>query len=187
MNVDEKMKVFEASCHKLLRAETFTLSQTIDTEIESQIKDELKNYEEKEEMTYEKKLEKMEKDYNKQLYALEMQSKKEILMQKQNIKKEIQKQVTNILKDFTNTEEYKIFFMQKLDESFQKLKQKENALVGILEKDNQKFREAILRKYPVSIFIMDDKYIGGCIVENKQEGIYIDNTILNSINEKLEN
>ena len=37
----------------------------------------------------------------------------------------------------------------------------------------------------LKVKVIDDKYIGGCILENELENVYIDNTILNSVNEKI--
>lgn len=186
MNNQEKIKVFQESCQRLLNREVAELSKKIDTEIEQQIKDELQEYQEKEEFAYQKKLEKLEKDYNKQMYALEMECKKDILNQKKNIQKELNKEVIQILKDFTKTPEYESFLMQRIAESMQKLENTNHAVLGLVKQDEEKYGNRIRENYKIEIKIMEDKYIGGCILEDDVVGLAIDDTIQNSIDEKLQ-
>lgn len=187
MNIQEKISVFEESCKRLLKKETTNLSKNIDTEIEKQIKDELEEYTEKEEFAYHKKIEKLEKELNKQIYSLEMESKKEILNQKKVMQKDLEKQVIQILKDFTKTPEYKNFLLTRIDETTQKLKHTNHSVLGILKQDNEKYGNEIRQKYDIAIKIIEDKYIGGCTLEDDIAGIYIDHTLANSVHEKLEN
>lgn len=186
MEIEEKINLFEESCKRLLKRETTELSKTIDTEIEQQIQNELEEYTEKEELAYQKKLEKLEKEYNKQIYSLEMESKREILNQKKNMQKDLEKQVIQILKDFTKTLEYKTILFNKIEETMQKLNPTEHSVLGILRQDNEKYGDEIRQKYPVSIKIIEEQYIGGCILEDKAAGLSIDNTLANSVHEKLE-
>lgn len=186
MNNQEKIKVFQESCQRLLNREVAELSKKIDTEIEQQIKDELQEYQEKEEFAYQKKLEKLEKDYNKQMYALEMECKKDVLNQKKNIQKELNKEVIQILKDFTKTPEYESFLMQRIAESMQKLENTNHAVLGLVKQDEERYGNRIRENYKIQIKIMEDKYIGGCILEDDIAGLSIDNTIQNSIDEKLQ-
>ena len=187
MDIHEKVKVFEASCKKLLMSDVAELNKNINQEIEKQITDELQEYQQKEELAYNKKLEKLEKDYNKQIYSLEMDSKREILNQKKLIEKELKSEVKQILKDFTNTPEYEEFLFHKIDEVLQKVQNKENSILSIVNKDIPYFADKIKEKYNISVKNIDDKYIGGCILEDVVQGIYIDNTIENSICENLIN
>lgn len=187
MDIKEKMNIFEASCKELLRRDVMELNKNIDFEIEKQIKDELHEYQEKEELAYQKKLEKLEKEYNKQIYSLEMESKKEVLNQKKQIQKDLKKEVIQILKDFTKTLEYKSFLMNRIEETLQKLEDTNHSILRILKVDDEKYGDEIRQKYKLDIEIIEDKYIGGCILEDKVQGLYIDHTILNSINEKMEN
>ena len=185
MDIKQKVSIFAESCEKLLQKEVNQLNKNINTEIERQIKDELKDYQEKEESAYHKKIEKLEKEFNKQIYSLEMDSKREILEEKKILQKELKKEVISILKDFTKKSDYKIFLMRKIDEAVQKLKNTNTAILRIVDFDNQKYGDEICEKYKIKIEIMDEHYIGGCILEDKVAGIYIDNTIQNSIEEKL--
>ena len=40
--------------------------------------------------------------------------------------------------------------------------------------------------YASRVVEMPDDYIGGCIIANERQGVFIDNTILNLLNEKME-
>lgn len=187
MNIKEKEKIFEESCQRLLQKEVSELNKTIDLEIEKQIKDELQEYQKKEEVMYNKKIDKLEKDYNKQIYNYEMESRKEVLNTKKEIQKDIKKQVQNLLKDFSKTTEYEEFLFSRIDESIRQLPNLQNANLYLTNEDFMKFGNKIKSKYNIKLDIIDDKYIGGCILEDSIAGLYIDNTIQNSINEKLDN
>ena len=54
------------------------------------------------------------------------------------------------------------------------------------QKDIYKYADEIRTIYSPKIVEMPDDYIGGCIIANEQQGIFIDNTILNLLNEKME-
>lgn len=187
MKVEEKIKIFEESCKRLLHQEVSQLSKNIDTQINEQIKDELQEYEEKEELAYQKKLEKMEKEYNKQIYSLEMESKKEVLNQKKMIQKDLEKQVIEILKDFTKTPNYQAFLMSRINETIQKVKDTNHSVLGIVKQDEERYGSEIRSKYNIGLKVIEDKYIGGCILEDSVAGLSIDDTIRNSVDEKLEN
>ena len=62
----------------------------------------------------------------------------------------------------------------------------ENTFLGLTKKDIQKYECIIKQKYNVNIKEINSKYIGGCTLENELQGIFIDNTLLNSINERLD-
>lgn len=49
----------------------------------------------------------------------------------------------------------------------------------------EKYQLNLTKKYNVKLKQIDDKYIGGCIIENEAQGVFIDNTLLNKIEEKL--
>ena len=183
MDIKEKENIFKASCQKIMMEEVAKLSKQIDDEIEKQIKDELEEYQEKEEFAYNKKIEKLQKDYNKEIFAKEMECKREVLNQKKIIQKDLQKEVVNLLKKFTETQEYRKFFMTKVDEVVAKVQDTSNSSLKILSKDNEKYGDEIRQKYNVNIQIIEDKYIGGCILEDNVQGLYIDNTLQNSVEE----
>lgn len=187
MEIHEKIEIFQKSCDQLLRQEVTKRNQMLDAEIEQQIKNELQEYEEKEEFTYQKKIEKLEKEFNKQIYSSEMESKKEVLNQKKVLQKDLKKEIIQILKDFTKTPEYKDFLFHRIEETLQKLTHTNHAILGMLERDKEKYGNEIGVRYSIAIKVIEEPYIGGCILEDKVAGISIDHTLLNSVQEKLEN
>lgn len=62
----------------------------------------------------------------------------------------------------------------------------EGTVIGLTSKDIEKYGVSIKEVYNISLKEIPIKYIGGCILENKIQGIFIDNTLLNSVNERLE-
>ncbi len=186
MEIKEKIDIFEQSCHNLLKREMTELNKKIDTQIEKQILDEIQEYEEKEEFSYQKKLEKLEKELNKQTYSLEMENKKEILNQKKLMQKDLEKQIIEILKDFTQKPEYREVLQNRIEETLEKLNSTQHSILGILKQDNEKYGDEIRQKYNITIKIIEDNYIGGCILEDDIAGLFIDNTFAGSVYEKLE-
>lgn len=186
MEIKEKIDIFEQSCHNLLKREMTELNKKIDTQIEKQILDEIQEYEEKEEFSYQKKLEKLEKELNKQTYSLEMENKKEILNQKKLMQKDLEKQIIEILKDFTQKPEYREVLQNRIEETLEKLNSTQHSVLGILKQDNEKYGDEIRQKYNITIKIIEDNYIGGCILEDDIAGLFIDNTFAGSVYEKLE-
>lgn len=57
--------------------------------------------------------------------------------------------------------------------------------IGLTKDDIEKYKFMINEKYDVEIKEINSKYIGGCILENENQGIFIDNTLLNMIDERL--
>lgn len=60
--------------------------------------------------------------------------------------------------------------------------------IGLTKDDIEKYKFMINEKYAVEIKEIKEinsKYIGGCILENENQGIFIDNTLLNMIDERL--
>lgn len=61
----------------------------------------------------------------------------------------------------------------------------EKTYIGLTKMDIEKYSEILAQKYNLPIKEIESKYIGGCILENTEQGIVIDNTLLNKIDEKL--
>ncbi len=186
MNIVEKEKVFEDSLQKLLQREMTELEKKINLEIESQIKDELEEYQTKEELVYHKKMEKLEKEYHKQINQLEMENKKEILEEKKNIHKNLKKEIEKVFVDFVQNSEYEAFLMTRIEQVLSKIPDSDGAILGITKQDYEKYQHQIQERFQVQVNVIENQYIGGCVLEDKQAGMYIDNTIQNSIHERLE-
>lgn len=66
-----------------------------------------------------------------------------------------------------------------------KIGDKTETYVGLTKLDLEKYSDFLTQKYNLKLKEIDSKYIGGCILENGPQGIVIDNTLLNKIDEKL--
>ena len=66
-----------------------------------------------------------------------------------------------------------------------KITDKTETYIGLIKSDLEKYSEILTSKYNLKLKEIDSKYIGGCILENELQGIVIDNTLLNKIDEKL--
>ena len=66
-----------------------------------------------------------------------------------------------------------------------KIDDKTDTYIGLTKSDIVRYSEILTSKYNLRLKEIDSKYIGGCILENEPQGIVIDNTLLNKIDEKL--
>lgn len=66
-----------------------------------------------------------------------------------------------------------------------KIDDKTDTYIGLTKSDIERYSEFLIPKYSLQLKEIDSKYIGGCILENEPQGIVIDNTLLNKIDEKL--
>lgn len=66
-----------------------------------------------------------------------------------------------------------------------KIDNKTETYIGLTKSDIERYSEILTSKYNLRLKEIDSKYIGGCILENEPQGIVIDNTLLNKIDEKL--
>lgn len=183
--MEDKMKDFAISLAQMSMQDSKKLKEEVDNEINSSIEEELEEYKAKKQANYEKLMEKMEKDYNKQIFAYEMQSKKAIINEENKILQEIKQEAIKRLKELIQKENYESFLESKIQEGLAVIENNEKTSCGITKKDREKFERILTQKFKLNLFEIDGKYIGGCILENQEEGIYIDNTIQNLVNEKI--
>ena len=132
-----------------------------------------------------KNVQKIEKDFNKKVFNYEMNSKKQIIDEENRLREMMKDEAILKLKDFTNNEKYEKFLFQSIDQGFSKMDTFKGTCIGITKKDIEKYQKNISQKYNLNIKEIEDKYIGGCILENNEQGIIIDNTLLNMIEERL--
>ena len=183
MNLENKLKDFEESCLRLASKETEILKEDIKKEIEEQLKVELNEYAQKKEWNFNKTMEKMEKDYMKDIFLFQTECKKEILRAKQEVELDLKNQVIQLLENYTNTEQYKLFLFNKIENLLKKVKDVSNIKICIVSKDFEKFASELKEKFNSKIEEMDKSCIGGCILKSNE--VYIDDTLLNSVLEKF--
>ena len=67
----------------------------------------------------------------------------------------------------------------------EKVETNKNTYIGLTKKDMDTYGELVYKNFSVELREISEKYIGGCIIESDEQGIFIDNTLLNSVDERL--
>ena len=185
MDINYRLQKFGQSLEEASDKECRKLEKEVDEEIKQGIEQEVKEYENKKQINYEKTIQRIEKEYNKKVYNYEINCKKEIIDEVKKLKENIKKEAGLRLKEFTNSEKYKEILLSTIEEAMKKIENNQNTNIGITKNDMEKYGSLIYERYNSNISQIEDKYIGGCILKNEEQGIIIDNTLLNKINEKL--
>lgn len=181
-NYDEKMLKFKENCIKNANADAYNIENEINIKIKKSISDEISKYRVNAEEKLKSKIDKIEKEYNTKIFELEMEAKKEVLNEKEKLQETLLEEAKRKVKEFTNTLEYEKYLIRNLE----KYKINKNDIIGLTKKDIQNNRLRIIEKLPsIQLKEIEDKYIGGFTLESIENKIYIDNTLLNYLNEKL--
>ena len=183
MKLDKKLKEFEESCLNLASKETEQLKEEIKQEIEEQMKEELDEYTERKKWNFDKTVDKLEKDFIKEVFLYQNECKKEILQAKIEIDDDLKKSVQKKLENFIKTKNYKDFLLNLISNTISKIEGEEKLSIGITSNDYEKYKDIIIEKYKHEVVKIDNDYIGGCTI--KTDKVYIDNTLLNSLDEKM--
>lgn len=183
MNLEKKLKEFEESCLRMASKETEVLKEEIGKELEEQMKAELKEYTDRKEWNFNKTIEKLEKDYMKEIFYFQTECKKDILNAKEDMDKDLKQNVVRLLEEYTLDDDYKNYLFNCIDNTLSSSKGSSNVSVGITSRDFEKYGDEIKSTKNIEINEINNCYIGGCIL--KSDEIYIDNTLLNSLEEKM--
>ena len=186
MNIDEKLKEFNQSLEDIVNKDYKKIEEEVEKEISQAIEQELSEYEAKKQVNYDKNVQKIEKDYNKKVFNYEMNCKKEIIDEEKKLKNQLKQEAIKQLEEFTQTDKYQDYLCRSIDKAISLITSIKDTSIGITQKDMNKYENFLKKKYDVQIKEISAKYIGGCILENENQGIFIDNTLLNSINENID-
>lgn len=186
MNIDEKLTELSKSIQKLSENDYEKIQKEVQEEINQGMLDELLDYENKKQTSFTKITKNIENEYNKKIYRYEIECKKQIIEEEKRILNNLKKEAIENLINYTNNNNYISFLIKSINEGLLVFEQKQGTTIGLTKKDIEKFQNVINEKFNLKIKQIDDKYIGGCILENELQGLYIDNTILNSVSEKIE-
>lgn len=118
MDVNEKLQQFGQSIEEISNREYRQIEQEVDNEIKTGIEEEVKEYENKKKVNFEKVSQRIEKDYNKKVYNYEIQCKKEIIDEQKRMKNELKNEIRNRLVEFVKEEKYKEVLIKSIDERF---------------------------------------------------------------------
>lgn len=185
MDISEKLTQLNQSVEKLSNNDYEKIEKRLQEEINNSILNEIIDYEQKKAEAFEKVQKGLERDYNKKIYNYETQCKKEIIEQEKKLTNNIKDEAIIILKEYTDDDNYINFLQNNIKQSLMYVNQKDETTIGLTKKDIDRFEKLLSNMFNIKVKQIDDKYIGGSILENKEQGIYIENTLLNSVNEKL--
>lgn len=176
----EKIDKIRKSCLETAKKELAVLREENETYANKKISEMIEEYQDILSIKYKNELNKLEREYNRNLFDYEMKENVSLNKIKSKLFDNIKSEVTADLKEFTDSKEYKNYLIKNIEET---LKVTEKGILYITEKDFKKYKDELERKFNIKIDKINDSNIGGCkIINNK---ISIDNTIKNSIEEKL--
>ena len=185
MNVTTKLNYFKQNIEEIADKDYKEINNEIEEEISNLVQQEISEYEQKKQIAYEKSVQKIDKELNKKIYNYEISCKKDIIEEEKKIRKSIKEESLQILKDYTDKQEYEKFLLNNINEAFSKIQEKDGIDIYLTKKDILNYGQHIARIYNSKIKEMPDSNIGGCIVANEFHGIFIDNTLLNMLNETI--
>lgn len=182
---DKKMEKIKKSCMETARKELIILKQENDSFSNEQINQMIDFYKEELANRYSNELNKIEREYNKDLFDFEMEERMRVNKFKKSLKDNIKSEVINELKKFVSSKEYEYYLIENINSVLKKIKYSNNCLICITEKDYEKYNDILKSKFNLKVEKMDDDNIGGVIIIDENSKISIDNTIKNSVEEKM--
>ena len=116
MDINQKLQRFGQSLEDASYKEYRQIQKKVDEEIKLSIEQEIKEYEEKKQVNYEKNVQRIEKDYNKKVFNYEINCKKQIIDEERKMKEMIKLAASNSLREFTKSEQYQEFLLNSIKE-----------------------------------------------------------------------
>lgn len=116
MDINQKLQHFGQSLEDASYKEYRQIQKKVDEEIKLGIEQEIKEYEEKKQVNYEKNVQRIEKDYNKKVFNYEINCKKQIIDEERKMKEKIKSEASNSLREFTKSEQYQEFLLNSIKE-----------------------------------------------------------------------
>ncbi|WP_105615563.1 V-type ATP synthase subunit E [Vallitalea okinawensis] len=113
-----------------------------------------------------------------------MEQKKSLLNRREEIIEEVFSLVKKKLREYTLTEEYKDYLFKTIDANVKQIG--EGNIHIIISKNDEKYLQELKERFGHEVILYDgyDDIIGGCIVENVDNRRYINDTLLESLQEK---
>lgn len=179
-DIEKKLQNFEESCYKLANEERNNLEEKVNQKIKDSIEEELNEYKLKLEQKKKNTLKKMEKNFNSSLWEVENECKKRLIKEENKMQEELFSNVCNEMVEYVQRDEYLEFFINSISGAIKSLNSREQLVIGVTQKDKDRFKNEI-ENFSHDIEIIDDSFIGGCIVKNNSE--IINNTILMNLKE----
>ena len=179
LNYEEKLQSIENVCNNKARLQKLDLEQKLKDKIGKSIQEEMDKYRNKQEIRKKNTLSKMEKEYNTNLWKLDNEYKQKYINLRIDISNRLMKELKTEMQSYTQTEEYLNYLRKNINNALNSIEDKQNIIIYLTSQDKQRLSQEY-----TNIEIMEDKYIGGCIVKGDSQ--IINNTILENLEEKID-
>ena len=185
--ISEKISKFKETCSQMAINESNVLTNTINEEIEKNIKEEVLEYEKEKKKEHIKKIERLEQKHNSEIFQTENNARYEVLKKEDELKERLYNKVLNKIVEFTKGNEYKEYLKKNIEQTINSLNVEENDRINIkiTNKDMNLFGKDLSSKYNIQFETIEDSYIGGSIGINSDKQILIDNTLKTQIEDSL--
>lgn len=188
ITVEEKLKLFTKLVYDKIEKENQNEIDKYNKEYGNIIDEKKKEFEKQAEKMSSEKMKEIDKKKNQIISKAKVEEQKLLLQKKKEIFDEATEEIKNYSKEFTNSEDYKELFLKSLKESMENLKESKNISFYVTEKDRDKFKNIITEMYPDKNFKIDvdDSLIGGFTVQDEDNNIKIDMSIMSKIESSKE-
>lgn len=183
--IDKKIEKIKKSCIETAKKEAFILKQENDSFCDEKVNQMIDEYKDELANKYTNDLNKLEREYNRKLFDYELQERMRINNFKKELESNIILAIEKEFEKFVDSKEYEEYLMKNINCTLKKLKNQSMVLIYVTEKDYEKYGQKIKEKFNLKIEKMENENIGGTIVVDNYSKISIDNTIKNSIEEKI--
>lgn len=174
MNIDEKLKMlYKISVKEAEEKKESTLNE-INKEFETQCSNYKKRAEEKSEKKLKNEKFNIEQEVNKKITEVSIDTKKRLIEFRKELTKNIFENVLNKLNDYTNTEEYKEYLVNTIENAVNEFGSEIDVYVV---KNDKKYIDYIFDKTKIKPKISEEDFIGGTKISIKNKNIIVNNTL----------
>lgn len=186
IDIDRKISKIEKSCLEMARQETKLLEEENNAVINEKKSNLVNSYKDELAEKYLKDIENLKKEFNKNVFNYEIQERKKLNELKENLVNKIIQDVENEMLEFVNLATYKNFLADNIKGTLEMIEASEECIVYVTENDYNRFGNKLVSKYKnVKLDKTSNSSIGGCIVFDVTNKVVINNTIRNSIDERI--
>ncbi len=188
--IEKKFAKFKEDCFKQAEQDADNLQLKIKEQIDAQVLEELKQYNEKQEVKFEREMNKIEKDYYAQRFSLETEVKQKLIDKEKEIQEKYKLELENMIKTFINSKDYEKYLKKNIEKSLEQIQEKKDSkgiVIYLTKNDKKEYSENLKKEYPnIKIELMEEENLGGSQCYCKKKNIFIDNTLKLAVQEQVE-
>ena len=186
IDIDRKISKIEKSCLEMARQESKLLEEENNAIINEKKANLVNNYKDELSEKYLKDIDNLKKEFNKNVFNYEIQERKKLNELKEKLVNKIKQDVENEMLEFVNLSTYKNFLADNIKGTLEMIEASAECMVYVTENDYNRFGNKLVSKYKnVKLDKTSNSSIGGCIVFDVANKVVINNTIRNSIDERI--